>query len=564
MSKVVKITMPYGRPEVPVLFASAESDGAAYCPVVANEHLDHSVEAFKTYVCHHIVCLVKGVYAVWQGGRDMLLVDQGVLFRAYLNHKETVEQAAARMVGRGDRTIKPFEAKKWFEHHVSYILTLTLKPRAPFIFSDPKTGVKYVNQFKGLPFEDDTRKFADFDAKARAHVDFILTHCRKILTSDSKHQYENLLQWLAFTVNGLRTRTTLFLSSAPGTGKTTFFGEFFGTRIIGSAGTYHVTSAPECVVDHFNAELYGKTFIFLDDVKRPRGGWEALYNGMKAFVTSEEFSMRRLYSDSINVPMMGNIVTSSNYLGDCAMGDDDRRVAYLDISSSIKGNTKYFDRLYEAVYADDVPEAFTAYLRELFDPKYDFRKLPASENRRAGIINNLSPLISFLRERYILPWTKDGNVYPISTLATVPYGDLNAEYMAWNETARRKAPARELSNEMIKKLNLKATKSVRINNATTKCYTIDKDELLDTFRKNLWVDELDGEIDNPPTYVSRPLPPPGKRLTDLTIADMYDDDDDEDFVSADVAVPAAAESDSGAASSASSCVDALEELGVLE
>lgn len=546
-----------------IQFASPESDGQRFCPARAAAHLNESVEAYKRYVHQHIAQLADGSYAVWLGGRSFKTLQPSTIQTAYLKHKETREQAVAR--GHfNNETYKPspFSSWAWFKDEVVPLLEPTLKPRAPLVFFDDEAQCHRINEFPGLPFEDDTRKLADFSEETRSQIGTILAHLHDIICTNNEHQYTALLQWLAFTIEAQQTHVALFLSSTAGTGKSSFFQDFFGKRIIATKKTYFGTNSPELVVGTHNAELYGKTYLLLDDIKRPAGGFESLYAGLKALITSKEFSCRRMGVSAFLAPLMANIIIISNHLGDMALSDDDRRVMCLDCSGEKKGDTRYFDRLHAALGAEETPAAFCAYLRGIYNPTFCFTNLPASENRRAGIIANLSPTIRFLRERYVVPWTKRANALPIETLACVPYSDLNTEYQRWcADNNRPKVSDRELSTQMSQKLNYKPTKSVRILGTICKCYAIDKYELLATFRANNWIDELDGEIYTPGCDNNAPLPPipvKGRGPRELTVADLYDD-----LPECTVQPAAAAVDMTSGDSGHSSATDGLDELGLL-
>ena len=244
------------------------------------------------------------------------------------------------------------------------------------IYPNPKLCPSHIyNCWMGFEFEK--KKYEDVDDEAELIP--ILYHM-KVIANEIEIEGEGgpvttyILNWLAHIVQKpeRKTGTCILLQGNQGCGKTTI--EILMRRILGEAYVFD-TSDIEKIVGKFNSICKKKVLGVLNECacKDTIGVMEKI----KDSITREKLLLEHKGLDPIPIKDYCNYVyTTNNTTNSIYLDADDRRFVIIECSKKHKGDTEYFNKLYnDNINNDAVCKTFFRFLKTRditkFNPEKD-------------------------------------------------------------------------------------------------------------------------------------------------------------------------------------------------
>lgn len=341
------------------------------------------IEACKIYILQHIAVLGSD-FIVHKGGREYEKITRQTL-QMYIN-------CSIDIPARDGNSKHSFNAYKWFITYPYDIFRLTCTMDKPFTYCE--NDVYYLNQFKGLLFNDITPKVSEEGKKALSDV---LWHVQHVLCSNNEAQYSYFMQWCASVISGKKPISAIYMKACQGLGKS-YFVNLIGSRIIGDGyDTPNIT----CITGDFNGVLAGKMLCFFEDPKLDEYKWKTFYQGLKQHITDPFISVRRMYNEPLKMKNTCCYIMSSNSTNILALDTDDRRFCILDSDNRYQNNAEVMTRYHNAIHHPDVAYALYKYLIILSREPFNARDIPFTETKAELRQNSIKPIFIHIKEKYI-------------------------------------------------------------------------------------------------------------------------------------------------------------------
>lgn len=372
-----------------------------------------------------------------------------------------------------------FNARKWFfnDHEEEFRFGHSITDGRTY---EDEYGQSYINLFQGYLFDkNELLKFEEYDDEVKEGVTLILNHIKNVLCSGNEDAYNYLLNWVSCVCCGRRMTTAVYFNSIQGTGKS-MFTEFLKRQVLGLDICY-CTSDPSLVMpDKFNGQLSGRVLLSLEELPAMNiNQWHGLTNSIKNLVTGDTFEIKTKNKTNREVDnILSFIITSNNKA--LKITDDERRFFMPDVSSDRVGDYKYFSSLKTAMTKEGVGEAFYAFCVERFNNLKNFQeqRIPKTTTKNEAIIDNLSPVFEFLKNKYLK--TRHGDI-------DIPTPEFYTRFC--NFVNSTKTFTRIQFFKQLKRLKCVTIKKMAVDNKQH--VLISYRDLYDEFNKKGWIHELD-------------------------------------------------------------------------
>jgi DNA polymerase III delta prime subunit len=167
--------------------------------------------------------------------------------------------------------------------------------------------------------------------------------------------YEYAMDYFAHIVQtGKKTDVCLLLQSEPGTGKDTVF-NYVGQKILGQEYYLNEDHVDMLIGGNFNEDISHKVLIVLNESNRAKTSEiiEAVKNAITRDFNSIRIKKEKTRFEKNNI----NWGTLTNSHDSMKIENNDRRIAARKIPSTYKGNTKYYDDLYDEIESGNYDRA---------------------------------------------------------------------------------------------------------------------------------------------------------------------------------------------------------------
>jgi hypothetical protein len=167
--------------------------------------------------------------------------------------------------------------------------------------------------------------------------------------------YEYAMDYFAYIVQtGKKTDVCLLLQSEPGTGKDTGF-NYFGQKILGQEYYLNEDHVDMLIGGNFNEDISQKVLIVLNESNRAKTSEiiEAVKNAITRDFNSIRIKKEKTRFEKNNISW----ATLTNSHDSMKIENNDRRIAARKIPSTYKGNTKYYDDLYDEIESGNYDRA---------------------------------------------------------------------------------------------------------------------------------------------------------------------------------------------------------------
>ena len=151
----------------------------------------------------------------------------------------------------------------------------------------------------------------------------------------------------------------------------------------------------------FHKKLQGKIFVVFEELPTfSSSQWEGVSSKLKDYATGKYCNYSDKYEKKIELENLNNYIINTNVsaIKHC----EGRRYFILDLSTKYKCNHKYFDKLRDKCFNNEVGEAFYNYLLSIDTSKFYSQKFPITKAKIEAKIKSLPLTYQFIKDIYIL------------------------------------------------------------------------------------------------------------------------------------------------------------------
>jgi hypothetical protein len=402
---------------------------------------------------------------------------------AYYRIKETGDTFKRKKCDKKKSTHQ-FDLAEWFTCDNDLMIEISVHPLKPRIYTN--NGETYLNLFDGFPHVE-SKPFKDYDKTTRNQVNLIWNHIFEVWSSSNNKSYEYTKTWLAHAVTGHKMPTVLYLRSGQGTGKSCITEDFIQGNVLSDSIVCN-TSDAKVVGDGWNQQLKGKVMLILEEPESAsRQQWFSLANSIKHIATSKSLEIKQKHKDSYFIPNCLSLIINTNNNA-LRMEKDDRRTFALDVSHKYVKNTKYFNKLHEAIGNKKCGEAFFYQCQEIYEAtKKTFKpfQMPNTEAKKENIIENLETHYQFIKDKFLY------KMHDMNKSFTSLY-----EFYKNYCKNRNKIPiGKPTFSRRMTAVGITCIQK-KIKNTNTKIYKYSYEQLKNLYEKKGWIHESDclGEV----------------------------------------------------------------------
>ena len=257
---------------------------------------------------------------------------------------------------------------------------------------DGQKCLNFARSLKINPVND--YKIDDF----KNEIHLINQHLLKVMCSGDAIQYEYFLNFIAFSVKGIKVKTALYIKSLEQAGKgiyQQFLTDILGDRMYKSSSTETITK--------YTAPLEGRCLVNFDELPKCSESRE-IQDCLKSLITESTFSCRNMYAVAHTQKNRFNVIITTNNTAINFSNSNNARYVAIDVSNDYIGNKAYFDKLAAAMNKKGVKEAYYKFLLEHYEKNknFYFSAIPNTKSRRINVSNGMPKIAKYIKETYFL------------------------------------------------------------------------------------------------------------------------------------------------------------------
>ena len=382
-----------------------------------NEEKRERYEELKTIIEKQLFRIeTPGIYIKYTNGRE-----EQLKLNAIKDHYMDWEEAEGQMF-----YIHCPKGKSFIEN---YILDYT-KKRYTYIdfipFEDCPENI--YNKFKGLRVVNLYNKLEDKSILKTQNIQLqlkiLLAHFHNLVDDGSdivEESYNYVLQWMSHCVINLGKPTGILpiFKSMEGMGKNQLFSDLIGKSLIGDEYYLFTAKPHKDIFGNFNSLTESKLLMCLDEANGEET--KAFYEELKSMTTNTKQNINKKHQAQYEQNSYDNKMATTNNELVFKIGENNRRFACFECTkyqTELPDRHEYFEPIYEAKKNDLVIMALYEHLKEIFNPNFDFIKIPQTPLYIRSKEGDESPHYSFFN--YIL-----ANIEDISSISILKRGDFS-------------------------------------------------------------------------------------------------------------------------------------------
>lgn len=210
------------------------------------------------------------------------------------------------------------------------------------------------------------------DCTNERSFDIILDHF-KVVANFNDLVYEYLLNYFAwlFQKPHKKTEVCLLIQGKQGAGKTTLVEDLL-KKMMGIKYVFNTCDIDK-IIGKFNSSIAGKLMTILNEASGK--DTYSVIEKIKDSITRKDVSIEHKGHDPVAVTDYCNYCYTTNNVKPLPIGEDDRRFQVIECSDKYKGDTEYFNKLYDAIDNDEIVKSLYNFLikRDIskFNPSRD-------------------------------------------------------------------------------------------------------------------------------------------------------------------------------------------------
>jgi hypothetical protein len=357
--------------------------------IVAEKYMQNVNDGFE-YICKYFFKVLTPVCVLfWSQSKFIIMKPEDVI--------SIIPDISNSFIGEDGKEYKRCLRGRWINYLIYYNQVFDVEK--PLIFHNEAKHEHYINMFIGSP-HNLNKKFSEMSDTVQENIKIIWKHIREVYCNDDEKQYQYVHDWICNAVCFKRNKTSLYLNSIQGTGKSTIT-TFLINKVFGNNISVMLEDV-NCLTSAFNGELMGMVFIVFEEFPcSSPNEWHMFSKKLKTLITEDTITIKKKYLDNFPYPNPLNVMAHTNEYNAIKTEQSERRHNMLDVSTKYVGNMQYFDKLYDAINAKHSGLAFYRYCHEYQNLKFDPRVLINSNTKSDNSCDNLDPLFKFIKEYYI-------------------------------------------------------------------------------------------------------------------------------------------------------------------
>lgn len=263
-------------------------------------------------------------------------------------------------------------------------------------FKEQTEGMKTFNMFKGFEIQKYTPK--NNINRTEEFIKVFKDHINNLCNYEEA-SYNMLEQWIAHIILNPNKRSLIciVLQGIEGTGKTSLY-ELIRS-IMGDSFCYSTARPEKTIFERFNSCLKNKILVNLNEPNF--NSFKEGFDEFKSLITDNKFSLEEKGRAKIELSnyMWFIITTNTEMLFN--LSTTDRRFYFVKTSDKLAGNVTYFNKLNECFIDKDFQYTIFNYLKEVFNPNYDFQHVQRTNKTQYHqllVEGSKNPFFQFLQE----------------------------------------------------------------------------------------------------------------------------------------------------------------------
>jgi len=279
-----------------------------------------------------------------------------------------------------------------------------------------------------------------------------------------------VLQWISYTLKGIKVRTCLYLQSKERTGKGSIL------KLLSSIlqKRFCKISKSESLTK-YTKPLEGCQLVNVDELQDYSDKHDIM-DALKVLITEDTFECRSMYSNSYQQKNNFNIIVTTNNDSVFLSQTNNKRYVVLDVSEAYIGNSDYFNKYNKIISNEEVQIQFYKYMLSIYDPSFDCDNIPTSINKKLKIIDALPRIFKYIKDVYIC--NKRSEIVNSKDFFDIYYKSTN------DKTSKIKL------SRYLKEIEIVSKDRRTKENEQIKVFDIDYKILQDLFMKKQWLDDI--------------------------------------------------------------------------
>lgn len=373
----------------------------------------------------------------------------------------------------------PKEVREWFKSENSRkhkIVSLVELPSGINKINRNGKDYYFLNTFSG--FMHQIKPYDEYTDEIKSKVDIFLKYIFDVLADGNKESYDYIIKWYANMCKGNKNDTILYLKGPEGIGKSSMT-EIMANYVLGSKICTLSDTTP--LVSKNNGNWVGKIYVIFEEFPTmSENMWNFCSSKLKTFITEKYSLYGEMYTKQVQLKNIHNFVMNTNV--DAIKDSNGRRVFPADVSLKFKQNHQYFSNLRENCFNVTIGEAIYNYFQSIDVSKFQpQRDMPCTKNKIDSINNNLALELQFIKDKVLFK-RQEGEISP---------DKLYEQYLNYLKTNNyNKTPKKKIN--FIKGLRENGI-DFQTGRSRYNFYTFKYNDILELFKRNHWIHNLDLE-----------------------------------------------------------------------
>ena len=194
-------------------------------------------------------------------------------------------------------------------------------------------------------------------------------------------------------IHGNKNQSLLYAKThTEGVGKSTLT-EFLMDYVIGR--NLSIQPSSSVLTTGNNNCLFGKLFVCFEELKSSKSEWSKMSSCLKEWITSDTVAYSEKYMVGYTARNINNYIINTNT--DAVKGANGRRYFICDLSTKYKGDTKYWNNLYNKCFNDETGKAFYLYMLNRDVSKFKSNVFPITNTKKESIADLMNPVHKFIK-----------------------------------------------------------------------------------------------------------------------------------------------------------------------
>ena len=241
---------------------------------------------------------------------------------------------------------------------------------------------------KGMRFYDEREDifsyFNGYDYKLLPEVENnkiakFLNHIKEVIAKNNEELYEYIINWYSYILQNPAGKTgiVLVITGKQGTGKNAFTNVL--CDLMKRYSNRNITKI-DSIVGKFNASIENMKLIVCNELSSVETNKYLNHDALKSVITEKEAVINQKNMPERSIENVANLIMVSNNFNVAKVESGDRRYVVTEVSDKYKGDSEYFDSLWQSFDNDFYNNLFTFFMNRDVS-KFNPSKIPMTQER---------------------------------------------------------------------------------------------------------------------------------------------------------------------------------------